>query len=61
MYIQTDGDYAQCVVETLRDHMLKNVLFDLLCGPLVVTHFWPVFLVRKLNGIVVVHIDPGRH
>ncbi len=24
-HIQTDGDYTQCVVETLRDHTLKKV------------------------------------
>ncbi len=28
----------------------ENMVFDLLCGPLVWTHFWSVFLVHKSNG-----------
>ena len=37
-------------LDWFHEWFMKNVLFDLLCGPLVVTHFWCVFLVHQSNG-----------
>ncbi len=39
---------------------MKNVSFDLLCGPLMVTHFWSVFLVHKSNSTHADAASEGR-